>query len=127
MIVKALRVIVGQLVVFISFITRPSPMQREPAAQAAVNDAASALALYQFHGCPFCVKTRRTLRRLNLPVELRDASGNAEHRQTLLNEGGKIQVPCLLITNEDGSETWMYESMDIVAYLKKRFSKGKVA
>ena len=93
MIVKALRVVVGQLVVFISFLTRPSPMRREPAAQAEVNDAASALALYQFNGCPFCVKVRRTLRRLNLPVELRDASGNAEHRQTLLAQGGKVKVP----------------------------------
>ncbi|HCB41575.1 MAG TPA: glutaredoxin [Pseudomonas sp.] len=121
MIVKALRVVVGQLVVFISFLTRPSPMQREPAAQAAVNEAASALALYQFHGCPFCVKTRRTLRRLNLPVQLRDASGNAEHRETLLREGGKIQVPCLRI-EEDGQTRWLYESSAIGAYLEERFA-----
>jgi len=123
MIVKALRVVVGQLVVFISFLTRPSPMQREPAAQAAVNDAASSLALYQFHGCPFCVKVRRTLRRLNLPVELRDASGNTEHRQTLLAEGGKIKVPlpCLRI-EEDGQTRWLYESDAINAYLESRFA-----
>ena len=121
MIVKALRVVVGQLVVFISFLTRPRPMQREPAAQAAVDDAASALALYQFDGCPFCVKVRRTLRRLNVPVELRDASGNAEHRQTLLAEGGKIKVPCLRI-EEDDQTRWLYESDAINAYLESRFA-----
>lgn len=121
MIVKALRVVVGQLVVFISFLTRPSPMWREPAAQAEVNDAASALALYQFNGCPFCVKVRRTLRRLNLPVELRDASGNAEHRQTLLAQGGKVKVPCLRI-EEAGQTRWLYESSAINEYLEQRFA-----
>lgn len=121
MIVKALRVVVGQLVVFISFLTRPSPMRREPAAQAEVNEAASALALYQFNGCPFCVKVRRTLRRLNLPVELRDASGNAEHRQTLLAQGGKVKVPCLRI-EEAGQTRWLYESSAIRSYLEERFA-----
>ena len=121
MIVKALRVVVAQLVVFISFLTRPSPMRREPAAQAEVNEAASALALYQFNGCPFCVKVRRTLRRLNLPVELRDASGNAEHRQTLLAQGGKVKVPCLRI-EEAGQTRWLYESSAICSYLEERFA-----
>ena len=121
MIVKALRVVVGQLVVFISFLTRPSPMRREPAAQAEVDNAASALALYQFNGCPFCVKVRRTLRRLNLPVELRDASGNAEHRQTLLAQGGKVKVPCLRI-EEGGQTRWLYESSAINEYLEQRFA-----
>ena len=83
--------------------------------------AASALALYQFNGCPFCVKVRRTLRRLNVPVELRDASGNAEHRQTLLAEGGKIKVPCLRI-EEDDQTRWLYESDAINAYLESRFA-----
>ena len=54
-------------------------------------------------------------------MELRDASGNAEHRQTLLNEGGKIQVPCLRI-EEDGQTRWLYESSAIRSYLEERFA-----
>ena len=121
MFVKALRVLAGQLVIFISFITRPRPMQRAPEAQAEVDRAAADLALYQFRGCPFCVKTRRPLRRLNLPVELRDAANNAEHRQTLEAEGGKIQVPCLRI-DEGGQTRWLYESSAINEYLEGRFA-----
>ena len=72
MFVKALRVGLGQLIIFIDFITRPSKKKRPAAAQAQVESAAKGLTLYQFHACPFCVKTRRTLRRLNVPVALRD-------------------------------------------------------
>ncbi|MEE4087020.1 glutaredoxin family protein [Pseudomonas viridiflava] len=120
MFMKALRVGLGQLVIGIDFLTRPSKKKRDPAAQAAVNQSAQDLTLYQFHACPFCVKTRRALRRLNVPVALRDAKNNELDRQTLLNEGGRIKVPCLRI--EEGDKTvWMYESNVIIDYLDKRF------
>ena len=120
MFMKALRVGLGQLVIGIDFLTRPSKKKRDPAAQAAVNQSAQDLTLYQFHACPFCVKTRRALRRLNVPVALRDAKNNELDRQTLLNEGGRIKVPCLRI--EEGNKTvWMYESNVIIDYLDKRF------
>ena len=120
MFMKALRVGLGQLVIGIDFLTRPSKKKRDPAAQAAVDQSARDLTLYQFHACPFCVKTRRALRRLNVPVALRDAKNNELDRQTLLNEGGKIKVPCLRI--EEGDKTvWMYESNVIIDYLDKRF------
>ncbi len=120
MFMKALRVGLGQLVIGIDFLTRPSKKKRDPAAQAAVDQSAQDLTLYQFHACPFCVKTRRALRRLNVPVALRDAKNNELDRQTLLNEGGKIKVSCLRI--EEGDKTvWMYESNVIINYLDKRF------
>ncbi|WP_163021135.1 glutathione S-transferase N-terminal domain-containing protein [Pseudomonas viridiflava] len=120
MFMKALRVGLGQLVIGIDFLTRPSKKKRDPAAQAAVDQSAQDLTLYQFHACPFCVKSRRALRRLNVPVALRDAKNNELDRQTLLNEGGKIKVPCLRI--EEGDKTvWMYESNVIIDYLDKRF------
>ncbi|MEE4340166.1 glutathione S-transferase N-terminal domain-containing protein [Pseudomonas alliivorans] len=120
MFMKALRVGLGQLVIGIDFLTRPSKKKRDPAAQAAVDQSARNLTLYQFHACPFCVKTRRALRRLNVPVALRDAKNNELDRQTLLTEGGRIKVPCLRI--EEGDKTvWMYESNIIIDYLDKRF------
>lgn len=121
MIVKALRVGLGQLIIFIDFITRPGKKKRPADAQAQVEQAARGLTLYQFHACPFCVKTRRTLRRLNVPVALRDAKNNQQDRQTLLEQGGRIKVPCLRI-EENGETTWMYESKVIIEYLDKRFS-----
>lgn len=121
MIVKALRVGLGQLIVFLDWISRPGKLKRDPAAQAQVEQQAKGLSLYQFHACPFCVKTRRTLHRLNVPVTLRDAKNNEQDRQALLEQGGKIKVPCLRI-EEDGKTTWMYESKAIIAYLDQRFS-----
>jgi glutaredoxin len=120
MLMKALRVGLGQLIVAGDLLTRPRKRQRSAAAQADVDQAATSLALYQFHACPFCVKTRRALHRLNVPVALRDAKHNAQDRQALLSEGGRIKVPCLRI-DEGGKSTWMYESKAIIEYLDARF------
>lgn len=121
MFIKALRVGLGQLIIIGDFLTRPGKKQRDPAAQAAVDAAASGLTLYQFHACPFCVKTRRALRRLNVPVALKDAKNNETDRQALLAGGGRVKVPCLRI-EENGKTTWMYESKVIIDYLDQRFN-----
>lgn len=123
MLIKALRVGLGQLIVFIDFITRPRKHKRAPEAQAQVAQATAGMALYQFHACPFCVRTRRTMHRLNLPIALRDAKNDEQHRQTLLNEGGAIKVPCLRI-EENGQTVWMYESKVIMQYLQDRFANA---
>lgn len=46
---------------------------------------------------------------------------NEQDRQTLLEQGGKIKVPCLRI-EEGGKTTWMYESKVIIDYLNNRFA-----
>lgn len=122
MFIKALRVGLGQLIIFIDFITRPRKQRRSPEAQAQVAEEASSLTLYQFNACPFCVKTRRAMHRLNLPIALRDAKNDEIHRAALLAGGGKIKVPCLRI-EENGESRWMYESNDIIRYLESRFAK----
>ena len=121
MFVKALRVGLGHVIIVGDFLTRPRKKQRPAERQAQVNEAAKGLTLYQFHACPFCVKTRRTLHRLNVPVALKDAKNNEQDRQTLLTQGGKIKVPCLRI-EENGQTTWMYDSKVIIDYLDKRFA-----
>lgn len=123
MLIKALRVGLGQLIVFIDFITRPRKQKRSPEAQAQVAQATASMALYQFHACPFCVRTRRTMHRLNLPIALRDAKNDETHRQALLTQGGAIKVPCLRI-DENGGSTWMYESKAIMKYLDERFANA---
>ncbi|MDH4560935.1 MULTISPECIES: glutathione S-transferase N-terminal domain-containing protein [unclassified Pseudomonas] len=123
MFIKALRVGLGQLIIFLDFITRPRKLRRPAEAQAQVAEETANLALYQFNACPFCVKTRRAMHRLNLPIALRDAKNDEGHRAALLAGGGKIKVPCLRI-EENGESRWMYESNDIIRYLESRFAKA---
>ena len=88
-------------------------------------DAATAnMILYQFNLCPFCVKTRRKVRRLGLNIETRDARNDPKWNTELVNEGGKYQVPCLRIVQENGEVQWMYESSEISDYLEQRFAQA---
>ncbi len=121
MLMKALRVGLGQLIVFGDAVSRPRPMRRSPQGQAEVAREASRMSLFQFHACPFCVKTRRTLRRLNVPMTLHDAKNDPAQRERLLAGGGKIKVPCLYIESE-GETRWLYDSKAIIAYLESRFA-----
>ena len=121
MLVKFLRNGLGQLIIFIDFITRPAKMKRSQEGQLQVEEQTRQLALYQFKACPFCVKTRRTMHKLNLQIDLKDAKNNEQDRQSLLEQGGKIQVPCLRIQN-DGKDVWLYESKAINQYLHENFA-----
>jgi len=118
---KCFREGVGGLMAFISFLTLPRKIKRSPEAQQQAIEKAKSMAVYQFFACPFCIKTRRSIHRLNLDMTYRDAQERGgEHRNTLEKEGGRIKVPCLRIDHADHS-TWMYESKDIIAYLNKTF------
>ncbi len=121
---KGLREGLGRTIVLVDSITRPKPVERSAEKQAEVDAAASRLALYQFYACPFCIKTRRVIRRLALPIELRDAQNNVQFRSELEAGGGRIKVPCLRIESEQGEVQWMYESDDIIAYLERRFGEA---
>jgi glutaredoxin len=125
MLMKALRVGLGQLIVFGDAVSRPRPQRRSPQGQASVVKDAARLSLYQFRACPFCVKTRRALHRLNVPMALHDAKNDPVRREQLLAGGGKIKVPCLHIEDDsggDGTSRWLYESKAIIAYLEQRFA-----
>ncbi len=122
---KPVRWVLGQIVIFVDWLTRPKPVQRSNEAQAATNKQTSAMVLYQFNQCPFCVKTRRSIRRLALEIEKRDARNDPKWNQELINDGGRYQVPCLKITADDGVVEWMYESTVINEYLDERFSAAK--
>lgn len=118
---EIVRWLLGRMVLFVNWATWPPRGAREPQAQAEVERALADYALYQFNACPFCVKVRRTLRRLDLPMELRDARAEGPHRRELIEQGGQLKVPCLRIANGDGSYRWLYESDDIIRHLEERF------
>lgn len=119
--VKAVRWILGKLILFLDWLFTPRSLQRNPEEQKQIEQQAQALKLYQYEACPFCVKVRRAMKRLNLPIETRDAKRQPNWRDELAREGGAVKVPCLRI-DEGGKTQWMYESSDIVKYLEQRFS-----
>ncbi|AFU98239.1 glutathione S-transferase N-terminal domain-containing protein [Simiduia agarivorans] len=117
---KLVREGLGRIIIAVDFITRPRPLKRSKPEQAKVHAQLNNLALYQFYACPFCIKTRRALRRLNLPMQTRDIADGSPYRTELEKHGGKIQAPCLRIES-DGKVEWLYESKAIIAYLDNRF------
>lgn len=119
---KPIRWILGQIIIFIDWLTRPKPVQRTADLQAEVDKQTANMALYHFQMCPFCVKTRRQIHRLGLNIENRDARNDPGWNQELIKEGGKYQVPCLRISKDDGSVEWLYESTDINQYLDEKFA-----
>jgi glutaredoxin len=118
---KAAHAVVGPVLLAGDRLTAPRPIQRSPAEQEQVDEQTRNLVMYQFLACPFCIKTRRAIRRLALNIDTRDALRHATSRQQLLEGGGQIKVPCLRITDAEGRHEWMYESSDIIRYLQNRF------
>ena len=118
---KAIRWILGQLILVLDAITSPKSAVRELSVQKVIDDATASMSMYQFKTCSFCVKVRRELKRYALNIELRDAKNDADIKAELVREGGRHKVPCLRTENPDGSVQWLYESNDIIAHLKKEF------
>lgn len=119
---RTLRMVLGPVMLLKERLTRPTGVQRAPAAQAAIDQQCQSLALYQFSTCPFCIKVRQEMRRLSLPIEKRDAQHNSAHRAELQQGSGATKVPCLKIMDTTGQTRWLQDSATIVAYLRERFA-----
>ena len=121
---KGVHAIVGPILLTVDWLTTPRGIKRSPDEQRRIDKQTENLVMYQFFTCPFCIKTRRAIKRLSLNIETRDALGHAPSRQQLLEGGGVIQVPCLRITTEDDGVEWLYESNEIIKYLEESLLKG---
>ncbi|MEI7841984.1 MAG: glutathione S-transferase N-terminal domain-containing protein [Gallionellaceae bacterium] len=119
---KTLRLVLMPFMLLWAKIGTPQGIERSGSAQHDVDVACQKLALYHFKTCPFCIKVRHEMARLSLPINLREAQYDETNRAILLQGGGKVQTPCLQITNENGEIQWLYESKDIINYLQQRFS-----
>jgi len=120
LLINLIRNLLGGIIAAIDFVTRGSKLKRTAKAQQQLEAELEKLSLFQFFACPFCIKTRRAMYKLNLPIVKRNASQGSPFREELLKGGGKIQTPCLRIEKDDGVE-WLYESSEIISYLEKRF------
>lgn len=77
------------------------------------------LTLFKMNNCPYCMKTMKEIKRLKINVDYKDINESEKHNKTLIQEGGKRQVPCLRISNNNTASIWLYESDAIIDYLKE--------
>lgn len=119
---KTLRIVIGPFMLLGELLTRPKGVSRPPDLQGAVDQQCRDIVLYQYKTCPFCIKVRQEMRRLSLNIERRDAQPEGENRAALVSGGGKAKVPCLKITDQAGNSQWLYESGEIIKYLRGRFA-----
>ena len=119
---KTLRLILTPFMLAWATLATPKGVTRQSDIQRQTDLECTRLTLYHFKTCPFCIKVRHEMARLSLPVALRDAQHDQQHRADLLAGGGKIQTPCLRITDDQGNVRWLYESKAIISYLQQRFS-----
>lgn len=120
---KLFRRVVGDIILFLDWAFSPQSKKRSPEEQDQVNQKVKNYTLYEFKRCPFCVKVRREMKRLNLNIEQRDAKENADFEKELIAGGGRRKVPCLRIADANGADVqWMYESNDIISHLQQNFS-----
>jgi glutaredoxin len=124
MLLKMLREGLGRVIIFIDWVVQPQKIERDPEIQQKVNEQVEGMTMYQLYACPFCIKTRRAMKRLRLPVQTRNVHIGSPYRQVLEKGGGRIQVPCLHIPQEQG-DIWMYESSEIIDYVEKQFGDMK--
>jgi len=75
--------------------------------------------LYHFPSCPYCALVRDFLDESGIDIELRNIHADPQALHDLRTGGGSTTVPCLRIRG-DGKEEWMYESLDIIEYLRKK-------
>ena len=76
------------------------------------------LVLYVKTGCPFCIKVLEFAEKNGIEFELHNIA-DAAVAEELIKRGGKRQVPYLVDVK---NATEMYESDDIIEYLRNRQS-----
>lgn len=73
------------------------------------------LDLYVIPGCPYCHKVLDFLKDKAIDYRVIDIYADEAAKAHLKEVGGKVQCPCLFVDGEP-----MYESQDIIDYLKSQ-------
>lgn len=72
------------------------------------------LVLYKFDSCPYCQRVLQAIDRLGIEIPTRDTRRDPDAARTLVETGGKRQVPCLFVEGKP-----LYESLDILRWLEE--------
>jgi len=117
---KLVRWILARLILAYEKVASPKGVKRDPQEQALIDERTKNFVVYQFKACPFCVKVRFALKKHSINVEFLDAKNDPQHREALLQHGGKVKVPCLRIKSDcDGEDEWLYESDAIIQFIEQ--------
>ena len=77
------------------------------------------LTLFYKPTCPYCAKVRTAAEEMGIELGLKDIKADEAIVAELIEKGGKQQVPYLV--DEERGEA-MYESDDIIEYLKENYA-----
>jgi glutaredoxin len=77
--------------------------------------------LYHYPSCGFCARVRHFLDESAMDVQLRNIHADPQALFDLKAGGGRTTVPCLRI-QRGHQVTWLYESRDIVDFLRSRLT-----
>ncbi len=80
--------------------------------------SADQLTLYASRWCGYCARVMYAVEEMSLEITAKDVGSDGSAHNELVAGGGSRQVPCPRIERPDGSPEWMYESPDIVDYLR---------
>lgn len=73
--------------------------------------------------CPFCQKVRYAADEMGVTLTLIDAERGSEGRAIVESLGGQSMVPFLVDETNPDNVVMMYESDDIIAYLKEHHAQ----
>lgn len=76
------------------------------------------LVLYYRDDCPYCWNVMSHLNDQHRALPMKEINESPEAAAELVQGGGKRQVPCLRIRENNGNKvTWLYQSAEIMKYL----------
>ncbi len=78
--------------------------------------------LYQDPWCPFCGRVTSFMQSNQISIPIKDTAKDMDAYRELVQGGGRATVPCLRITAEDESVSWLYESADIIDLLRRELT-----
>ena len=73
--------------------------------------------LYHFYCSPYSFRVRKAAVKLGLNLAMAEILSDETAWKELISQGRRDRVPCLRIQSPSGTR-WMYESKEIVSYLK---------
>lgn len=121
-----IRKVLGFIILLLDRLTSPTPVVRDAVTQKMLDEKTARFTLYHLEACPFCVKVRRQIRRLNLKITMKEIARDPAAGVELIAGGKLDQAPCLRIDSAAGTQ-WMYESTVINLFLEEAVSPRKMA
>jgi len=79
--------------------------------------------LYSYEASPHCRVVREVLTELEIPYLLHNVGKRSPSRKRFVERSGRMMVPYLIDSNTDKGSRGMFESSDIIKYLKKTYGR----